>query len=347
MQFTLVSTVFNEISRLGQTIADIEAQSLPPDQIVITDAGSNDGTYEKLIQWKAASLIPILILREKGCNVARGRNLAIEAAQYDLIVSTDFGCRFHPKWLESIISEFRKSESSLNSKKNGSETLVAGGTYTVTENSIQTFAAKANYILTRAYKLDVESWFIPSSRSIAYFKKVWDEVGGYPEWLTLAGDDLVFGMKLRAKGYKWAIVDKPYVYWLRHQNANGYSKESFRYGLGDGEARVNLRNSTVLLAETLLRYSFLPALVFILTGHIWFFCIVGITLAGFRPYWNTLRNWLFLKSDKYNFGIFLYSLYLLERNRFSYLKGYFKGYFLSNSKVKAERAKLKAFLNHQ
>ena len=53
--FTLVSTVFNEINRLEYSIREIERQSLLPDKIIIVDAGSRDGTFERLLDWKNRS----------------------------------------------------------------------------------------------------------------------------------------------------------------------------------------------------------------------------------------------------------------------------------------------------
>ena len=80
LKFTLVTTVFNEITRLDKTIRDIEAQIILPDEIIITDAGSSDGTIERLEKWKDDSSIDIIVLQKPGCNVAEGRNLAIKNA---------------------------------------------------------------------------------------------------------------------------------------------------------------------------------------------------------------------------------------------------------------------------
>src|ERR1700754_4677007 len=99
--FTLVSTVFNEKRRLAQTLSDLDNQTIHPDEIIITDAGSTDGTYEELVEWGKRSASQVKILQQKGCNVAAGRNLAIRAAKNDLIVSTDFGCRFDKNWLKT------------------------------------------------------------------------------------------------------------------------------------------------------------------------------------------------------------------------------------------------------
>jgi len=210
MYFTLVSTVFNEAKRLDQTINDLKRQTLQPSEIIVTDAGSTDGTYEMLNKWRENSEVPIIILQKNRCNVAEGRNIAIAAASYDLIASMDFGCRFLPDWLETIMAPFSNQD-----------VCVVGGAFTVDEKEQTTLAAKVDYILSNGYKINVHSGrFIPSSRSIAYKKSIFDKIGGYCEWLTLAGDDMVFGKEIIAYGYKIVNVDKPCVLWGRHKKAS-------------------------------------------------------------------------------------------------------------------------------
>jgi glycosyltransferase involved in cell wall biosynthesis len=332
MLFTLVSTIFNEAKRLPQTIADLEAQTLQPTEIIITDAGSTDGTWEMLKNWQARSAVPIVLLQKQRCNVARGRNLAIAAAKCELIVSTDFGCRFHPQWLESLTNGFSNSDAK-----------VVGGGYTVIESEIQTTAAKGQYLLTNGYRVDMVEGFIPSSRSIAFKKEVWQITGGYCEWLTLAADDLVFGMQIKALGIPIHLVPEPYVYWGRHLTHLQYAKEAFRYGLGDGEAHVNLRNTLVMLTETKLRYLFVLSIMVMVASNVaGYYPIITIvatalclvSLAGFRPYVRTFKNWLALRSPKYHFGIFVYALKMLEEQRLTYLRGYMKGYVFATAKQK-------------
>lgn len=48
MEFTLISTVFNEARRLELTISELASQSLQPNEIIITDASSTDGALEIL-----------------------------------------------------------------------------------------------------------------------------------------------------------------------------------------------------------------------------------------------------------------------------------------------------------
>jgi hypothetical protein len=176
-------------------------------------------------------------------------------------------------------------------------------------------------------------------------------VGGYAEWLTLAADDLVYGQVLKSKGYTFFLVDNPYVYWGRHIESKGYAKEAYRYGLGDGEAKVNKRQFIKSIVEALFRISFLVLAVYILissfnhsTPAIYILGIAAL-LFGFKPYLNSLKNWLRLKSSKYNQTVLLYSFYLIERTRFNYIKGYINGYFFSSPEQKKQAKNLGRTLN--
>jgi len=337
MYFTLVSTVFNEAKRLGQTINDLKKQTLQPSEIIITDAGSTDGTYEMLNQWAANSPIPITIMQKHKCNVAEGRNIAIKAAKYDIIASMDFGCRFLPDWLETIITPFSDPD-----------VYVVGGAFSVDEKDQTTLASKADYIMSNGYNINVLSGrFIPSSRSIAYKKSVFDEIGGYCEWLTLAGDDMVFGLQIAAHGYKTVNIPKPCVFWGRHKKAIGYKKEMFRYGLGNGEAHVDFNNFVSYILQAVFRILFvigfllLLVALYIKTSVVIPLAIMVFTVYSFRPYVNYLKKWVRFKSAKYNTAVLFYGFYLYEQTKIGYIRGYIKGYFFSTDTQKEEAILLK------
>ncbi|HLF33867.1 MAG TPA: glycosyltransferase [Cyclobacteriaceae bacterium] len=318
--FSLVSTVLNEADRLDLSLQDLKEQTVRPNEILITDAGSDDGTFEKLKEWALTVEIPVKIFRCEGFNVAQGRNYSISHSSFGLIVSTDFGCRFHPEWLKSITGPFQDERI-----------FVVGGSYGADEKQINSLAARANYILTNGYQIRLNDKFIPSSRSIAYMKEVWEKLNGYPENLTHAGDDQVFGERIRASGYNVHLVKEPYVYWQRHVHWKGYARESFRYGLGDGEARLNRRNIISNILEIFLRYVFFGLLIMemikivfrIAPGFELFLLIPAF--FGLRSYFNSIRNWFRLRSEKYTIRVLLYSFFLIESTRISYITGYMKG----------------------
>jgi glycosyltransferase involved in cell wall biosynthesis len=329
--FSLVTTVFNEIKRLDQTIADIENQTVKPTEILIADAGSRDGTLERLQQWKEQSSIDIVVFVLQGCNIAEGRNEAIRRAQNELIVSTDFGCRYKPQWLESLVKPF-----------DNPEIQIVGGAFRIIHEEVKTNAAKADYVLQNGYPVVMDQYFSASSRSIAYYRSVWEQVGGYLEWLTLAADDTIFWRMVKAKKFRYHLVEEPNVFWLRHKTFIQFAKEAFRYGLGDGESMINFGNMRSHVLETAVRYAFFFFLLIsplILVSGMWIWTLLLIPLSfGLRSYRNAYHNWKHL--NRFGFGVLLASFRLVELSRWYYLKGYFKGWLTPKPAQREGREKL-------
>ena len=100
---SLICTVLNEAGSVDDLLASVAAQTRPPDEIVIVDGGSLDGTWERLASWKARGL-PLLALRRTGANISLGRNEAIRAAGGEIIAVTDAGVRLDPGWLAALLA---------------------------------------------------------------------------------------------------------------------------------------------------------------------------------------------------------------------------------------------------
>lgn len=77
-----------------------------------------------------------------------------------------------------------------------------------------------------------------SSRAIAYRKTLWKKIGGYPEDLTLAADDMVFALLLHAVTKNTAAAPLPRCSWERHAKLKSYARESRRNFKGAGEACI-------------------------------------------------------------------------------------------------------------
>ncbi|MEM7457376.1 MAG: glycosyltransferase, partial [Planctomycetota bacterium] len=59
-------------------------QTRLPDEIVIVDGGSKDGTWEFLKSYTFDNDIQLVAIQDAGCNVARGRNIAIVNATNEI-----------------------------------------------------------------------------------------------------------------------------------------------------------------------------------------------------------------------------------------------------------------------
>ncbi len=291
LKVTLISTLRNERKNAPIWLDQILAQTRLPDEIILVDAGSTDGTYEILEAAAAACPVPLRVLREPGANIARGRNIAIRAARYPVIAATEFGCRPKPDWLEKIVMPFECDPA----------TQVSGGFY---EGILENGQAFQRSVLPDLSQLDPKK-FIPSSRSIAFTQDAWAAAHGYPEWLTLTGEDTYFGSELKRFCDRWAFVPEAVVQWEVPATPFQYLKKLRRWCFGDGEAgmRGDLFYGVFARIIRLLLYGFTGALLLALLGlfHLWWgillIVIGGISYLVYysakKPENPSLQNWLF------------------------------------------------------
>jgi glycosyltransferase involved in cell wall biosynthesis len=205
-------------------MASLAAQSRLPDEIVIVDAGSTDGTRDELAAQAARHDLRITVLTEPGANIARGRNIAIARARAPILAVTDLGVRLRPEWLERLVAPFEDDE----------DIQVVAGWYVTLENG----RAQSR---RRWPTLDQVSpgGFLPSSRSVAFTRDAWAVVGGYPEWLTLTGEDTWFALELRRFCERWAFVPDAVVEWDAPSTMTEYWRKIYAWSTGDGESSVS------------------------------------------------------------------------------------------------------------
>ena len=71
-------TVLNETASIDELLGSLAVQTRLPDEVVITDGGSTDGTLDALGRWRGRGL-PLTILHRPGDNISAGRNAAIRS----------------------------------------------------------------------------------------------------------------------------------------------------------------------------------------------------------------------------------------------------------------------------
>jgi glycosyltransferase involved in cell wall biosynthesis len=213
-----------------------------PDEIVIVDGGSADGTLALLAEMAAARHAVLRIVEAPGANIARGRNLATEAASHDIIACTDAGCRAAADWLERLIAPFEVDP----------ETEFVAGFYRVDGHTLLEEVIGLATMRGQLAPIDPET-FNPSGRSMAYRKDIWRRAGGWPEWLRFS-EDTLFDLKLRRMRVGWRVAADALVYWRPRRNLRALARQFYFYGTGRGHTRIdapsfhyNLRNLILVL----------------------------------------------------------------------------------------------------
>ena len=209
---SLIATVKDARAHIEEFLESVRAQTRPPDEVVIVDGGSSDGTWEALstADWLVA-------LSEPGANIARGRNVAIRAAAHEVIAVTDADCVLEPDWLERILAPLERGAD------------VAAGSYRPLAGSFWQVCAAAVSIPEPE---EVGPGWMPSARSVAFRRSAFDAAGGYPEWLDV-GEDMYFNHRLQEIGTRVELASDAVTYWRVRPTLAATWRQFGRYAEGD------------------------------------------------------------------------------------------------------------------
>src|SRR5262249_51407750 len=147
------------------------------------DGGSRDGTLDVLNAWSAGRA-SATVLSAPGANIATGRNTAIAHTTAGIIAVSDAGCVLGPDWLGRLAAPLGDVD-------------VAMGYYVPL--CVTWFERMSTCLTVPDATEIVPGSFMPSSRSVAFRRTVWEDVNGYPEWLDV-GEDMFFNFAVVRAG---------------------------------------------------------------------------------------------------------------------------------------------------
>jgi glycosyltransferase involved in cell wall biosynthesis len=274
MQVSVVVTVLNEASSLPGLLESLADQTRPPDEVVVCDGGSIDGTLALL---EAEARLPLRILQRPGANIAQGRNVAIAAATGNVIAVTDAGVRLCPQWLERLAAPFEDPE-----------THIVAGFFRPAPQSVFEMAMGAT-VLPEQREVRPDD-FLPSSRSVAFRKSAFESVGGYPEWLDYC-EDLILDFRLRDKFGPFLFVPGARAYFRPRPNLRAFFLQYYRYARGDGKANLWPRRHAIRYLTYLVAISLIAVGGALLTPWLWLLYLVGGAAMFVTPWRRLARMW--------------------------------------------------------
>ena len=235
---SVILTVLNESASIKTILENLLSQSRMPDEIVIVDGGSKDGTIELIKKFsKKDSSIKLSIA--KGANISQGRNIAIRQAKYPIIAVTDGGCRPDRNWLRCLVQPLLDDET-------------FGAVAGVFEVDWRNHFEFLSGLLCMPKDSGDPRTRMFYGRSSAFCKNVWEAAGGYPEWLYTA-EDTLFALRVLQLGYRVAYAKDSIVAWRPRPTLRKLTKMFFLYGRGNGRIdRGNIKGTIYWL-----RYHFL------------------------------------------------------------------------------------------
>jgi glycosyltransferase involved in cell wall biosynthesis len=219
MKVSLVATVKDAAPFVREFLTSVEAQTRSPDEVVVVDGGSTDGTREALRERAWVTLI-----EEPGANIARGRNVAVRAASHDVIAVSDADCVLAPDWLERIVAPLERGAD------------VSMGLYRPLAHTFFEVCAAAISI-KEVDEVDPRT-YMPSARSVAFRREAFEAGGGYPEWMDL-GEDMYLNHRWRNLDRRMELADGAVVYRRPRSTLSAYWRQFAGYAEADARGGMH------------------------------------------------------------------------------------------------------------
>lgn len=272
MKISVIVTVLNEGLAIRRLLDSLAAQTRKPDEVVIVDGGSTDGTLAILQTYAGQDRLPLRVLVEPEANISRGRNVAIAAASGDVIASTDAGVWLVPEWLAELVTPFESANPPQ----------VVAGFFSPDPHSVFEIAMGAT-VLPTINNIDSDR-FLPSSRSIAFKRSAWEAIGGYPEWLDYC-EDLIFDFRLRDLYQPFAFAPRAVAYFRPRGSLPSFFKQYYQYARGDGKADLWRKRHAIRYLAYLVAGPLLFVMGWLVSPY-WWLAGIGLAAAGlfFMPY---------------------------------------------------------------
>lgn len=267
MNISVISTVKNEGEAIRPLLDSLIDQSRPPDEIVICDGGSDDNTLEILDEY--CQWLPINVIVVPGANISEGRNHAIAAAAGPIIAATDAGVVLSPYWVEDLARPILEESAQVVSGWFESDPftdfeVVMGST-----------------VLPTLREIDPAT-FLPSSRSVAFLKSAWADVGGYPEWLDYS-EDLLFDLALKEKHGPFSFASTAVAYFRPRGSLRSFFRQYFLYARGDGKANLWIVRHLIRYVTYLVALPFILRLIWREKWQGWLLLFSGVSAYSYRP----------------------------------------------------------------
>lgn len=251
MRVSVILTVLNEGESVRAVLESLAAQTRLPNEVVLCDGGSRDDTLTVLREC-ARDLAPRLtlkIIEAPGANISQGRNLAIRAASGDIIAVTDAGVRCERDWLEQLLAplsataDHRPPTAAQTAGSSPPSAVVAVAGFFQSDPQTVFEIALGATTLPEAREINPQT-YLPSSRSVAFRRSVWEAVGGYPEWLDFC-EDVVFDLNVRRRFGPFHFAPEARVHFRPRPSLRAFARQYFQYARGDGKANLFPRQHAV------------------------------------------------------------------------------------------------------
>jgi len=241
----------NSAATIQKSIESIFQQTRQPDEVVVVDGNSSDGTLDIVKKY------PVKLVSEPGLGFGYARNLGFKNASGDIVFFIDSDCYAEPNWIEKALPHFDSNPEIVG---------VTGPTNLWnTESAVARFLAcvggRMNMSKQRKYVK------IAPTMNLSLRREVVDNVGGFDETL-IRGEDTDLTYKI-SQSHK-ILYEPNAIVWFKGSPTLGVAtRKCVRHFTGVGQlfakhgfrasfARFNLPIRGFLLIAAVVSLFLLP-----------------------------------------------------------------------------------------
>ena len=339
MKTAVVIPVKNEREGLDRLIRLLASQISEKDEIIFVDAGSTDGTIEMLEEYKQKNQ-QIKVLYFKDAFPGKGRNIAIQNTDADIIAQIDGGNLPAENWLKEIIAPI----------KNGIADYVTGN---VSVMPINRYILGIKFNLGDVYGASLYREYSElrsanhqpaGGASVAYKRSVWEKAGGFPDWMRF-GSDPVFAKKIQRQDIRTVFAEKAIVFWQIGPSFMRIMERFYRYQMAGARTWEGIRKSVPRVCIYLIFV--LSILLSLITQKAWFLSAFIFFLLFAKRVIKSMKIYSHKTHHKIGHNIFVFFMYLIIESigTFYRIAGTLKGLLTVNKNRNDWEIKVKKYLS--
>ncbi len=267
-KISIIIPVKNGAKKLAQCLEAALAQSYKPEEVIVVDGHSIDGTVE------VASRFPVKILYEDYHTRAGGCQVGINNARGEYVAFTDADCIPHRDWLANLVKEFNDGIAGVGGRVED----IGEGLWIRSINLTLGTLLSGSRSRWRNKRI-IKKLGIGGSNGMCRVADI-QKAGGFDVNLTGA-EDLEVGSRIGRLG-KLLYTPDALVLHDHSRGMKGFAQEAYRYGGWRRESRVwggqavpPIVVPLVILSLILTRWVFLGAIILYLATAL----IMGIKFA--------------------------------------------------------------------
>lgn len=231
----------NEAHEISALLDALAVQTRVPDEVIIVDDGSSDGTRAAL-EARLRTPPAFRIVDAGGVGIGAARNVGIGAASREWIACTDAGCLPVPGWLaaieEALVGADFVAGTVIFDTHNLTETLVAISAFPRPDELADPSPAVrvSHALFGRGASPDRTG-----GGYMAFRRSVWEAIGGFPSGLR-ASDDRAFSVLVADAGFRMVQDPRAAVRWRPRATLAANLGMFFNYARGDVHIRPRRRH---------------------------------------------------------------------------------------------------------